>query len=275
MEVKSSDPTVFYQPGLAYASNFDPQAAIAASADQLALVMQMCMEGQSPCLTYQEALDKLKQQGYPYRNGDAKFYIANLYPEMEYIGYVLAIDAKTGTFARCVYSEVIAKTTAVGSVTPSVELLGIYDGNEENGSVFGNAGLTAGRAIVAVEHKGFEGATALYGSFTEGDVTDSSADAKSDQYIISELKGYWDTLSLTVLYDFYVAEWDIAQTALAYAQDANGNEGKVGRLAVTPRQKTGEVAELMAYVNAKTFATLDVPKSLVYNKNQSIKLTAL
>lgn len=265
LEINAEDPTIYYQPGIAYAEGFDPQAAIAASSGTLSQLMQMCMEGQNPCLTYQEALEKCSHM---YRNGDGKYYIANLYPEMEYIGYVLAIDAKTGTFARCVYSEVIAKTTAVGSVTPSVELLGIYDGNEENGSVFGNAGLTAGRVVVAVEHKNIEGATALFGGFTEGDVTDSSADAKSDQYIISELKGYWDTLSLTVPYNFYVAEWDIAQTALAYAQDANGNEGKVGRLAVTPKQKTGEVAELMAYVEAVAGNTVDShksSKSIVYS----------
>ena len=265
MEVKSSDPTVFYQPGLAYASNFDPQAAIAASADQLAWVMQMCMDGQSPCLTYQEALDKLKQQGYPYRNGDAKFYIANLYPETSYIGYVLAIDIKTGKFACCVSGDAAITTTAMGTVSPTIELLGIYDGNEENGKVFGNSDITAGRAIVAVEHKGFEGATALYGSFTEGDVTDATNPKFSDQYIISEFMGYWDNVNLTVPYNFYVAEWNYEQTALAYALDSNDYEAKVGRLLVNPVNKTGEIAELEAYVEAVNAAAPKASKSMVYS----------
>ena len=59
-EVVSSDPSIYYQPGIAYPNGFSPEAAMAASAETLAMVMQMCMEGQSPCLTHQEALDKLK-----------------------------------------------------------------------------------------------------------------------------------------------------------------------------------------------------------------------
>ena len=266
LEIDASDPTIYYQPGIAYANNFDPQSAIAASASTLSQLMQMCMEGQNPCLTYQEALEKCSHM---YRNGDGKYYVANLYPNTEYIGYVLVIDAKTGTFARCVYSELLATTNSVGAATPSIELLGIYDGNEENGAVFGDADLTAGRVVVAVEHKSFDGATALYGAFTEGDISDPTADPKfSDQYIISEFKGYWDTLRLDVPYNFYVAEWDIAQSALAYALDANGHEGKVGRLAVTPKQKTGDIAELQAYVDAVAGNTVEAykaSKSMVYS----------
>lgn len=271
LEIKSSDPTVFYQPGLAYAANFDPQAAIAASADQLALVMQMCMEGQSPCLTYQEALDKLKKQGYPYRNGDNKFYVANLYPETAYIGYALVIDIATGKFVRCVYSDVIATTTPVGSVNPTVELLGVYDGNEENGTIFDNSDLTAGRAIVAFEYKDFEGASALYASFTEGDVTDVTNPKFSDQYIISEFRGYWDSITLAAPYYFYVAEWNYDQSALAYALDSNDREGKVARLLINPKDKTGEIAELKAYVDAVVGNTTDAntaykaSKSMVYS----------
>lgn len=271
LEVKSSDPTIFYQPGLAYATNFDPQAAIAASADQLALVMQMCMEGQSPCLTYQEALDKLKKQGYPYRNGDNKFYVANLYPETSYIGYVLVIDITTGKFVRCVYSDVIATTTPVGSVNPTVELLGVYDGNEENGTIFGNSDLTAGRAIVAFEYKNFDGASALYASFTEGDVTDTTNPKFSDQYIISEFRGYWDSITLAAPYYFYVAEWNYDQSALTYALDSNDREGKVSRLLINPKDKTGEVSELEAYVDAVAGNTTDAysaykaSKSMVYS----------
>jgi hypothetical protein len=220
-------------------------------------------------------LDKLKKQGYPYRNGDNKFYVANLYPETSYIGYVLVIDITTGKFVRCVYSDVIATTTPVGSVNPTVELLGVYDGNEENGTIFGNSDLTAGRAIVAFEYKNFDGASALYASFTEGDVTDTTNPKFSDQYIISEFRGYWDSITLAAPYYFYVAEWNYDQSALTYALDSNDREGKVSRLLINPKDKTGEVSELQTYVNAKTFATLDAPKSLVYNKNQSIKLTAL
>ncbi|MEE1168384.1 MAG: hypothetical protein UHS52_05110, partial [Alistipes sp.] len=162
-EIESSDPSIYYQPGIAYPDGFNPEAAMAASADQLALVMQMCMEGQSPCLTHQEALDKLKQQGYPYRNGSAKFAVKNLNPETTYMGYVLAIDVKTGKFAKCYFDmDATVTTTSVGTVNPEIEILGVYNGDDENGTIFGDASLTVGKPIVAVTHKNIDGASALF-----------------------------------------------------------------------------------------------------------------
>ena len=263
-EVDASDASVYYQPGIAYADNFTPEAAIAASADQLALVMQMCMEGQSPCLTYQEAIDRLKQQGYPYRNGDGKYYVANLDPEREYIGYVLAIDMKTGKFARCYYSDVIAKTTAIGDVTPGVEILGVYNGNDENGTIFGDADFTVGRPIVAVRLTGVENASAAFAALTSDPYADVLA--LSDRYIIANMRGYWQELtSLSVPYHFFIADWDLEQTIVAYAQDANGLEAGVGAVGVTP-STSGDIEQLRAYVNEVNNA---VPKaatrSLVIN----------
>jgi hypothetical protein len=270
LEIKSSDSSVFYQPGLAYAEGFDPEAAMAASAGSLAQIMQMCMEGQSPCLTFQEAFDKLKKQGYPYRNGNAKFYVANLAPEKEIIGYVLAIDMKTGKFAKCYYSDVIAKTTSKGTITPTVEVLGIFNGDEENGTIFGDASLTAGRPIVVVNHKNVDGASALFTALT----TESTAEINSysDQYIISEyLKsqyGTWNEVeNIAVPYYFFVATWDVEQNVISYAQDANGHEGGVSRLAVTPVEYNEDLSVLKGYVDAVNNATAKaLPQSLVVSE---------
>ena len=260
LEIEASDPTIYYQPGIAYAEDFDPQAAISANSTLLSQLMQMCMEGQSPSLTIQEALEE--KCGAYYRNGNGKYYIANLFPERDYIGYVLAIDTKTGKFARCVYSDVIATTTAVGSVTPKVELLGVYNGDQENGSIFGVADLTAGRPIIAVKHTNVNDASALFSAIS----TDAYDDVVklSSQYIIANFRGYWQDVNLSVPYHFFVAEWDIDQTVVSYAQDANGHEGGVGCLAVKP-VTFGDINELKGYVdavnNASTASTF--AKSLV------------
>ena len=264
-EVISSDPSIYYQPGIAYPNGFSPEAAMQASAETLAMVMQMCMEGQNPCLTHQEALDKLKKQGYPYRNGSAKFYVANLEPNTTYMGYVLAIDVKTGKFAKCYFDlNATVTTTSVGTVDPTVEVLGVYNGNEENGSIFGDANLTAGRPIVAVTHKNIEGATALFTAISADSIDD--VNTLADRYILSEFRGYWSEIAnLTVPYEFFIAEWDIDQTVVSYAQDANGAEGKVARLGVKPVQ-TNDIKELRAYVNERNNATpAAMCQSLVVN----------
>ena len=264
-EIESSDPSIYYQPGIAYPDGFNPESAIAASADQLALVMQMCMEGQSPCLTYQEALDKLKQQGYPYRNGSAKFYVANLNPETTYMGYVLAIDVKTGKFAKCYFDlDSTVTTTAVGNVDPTIEILGVYNGEQEAGSIFGDISMTAGKPIVAVTHKNIEGASALFTAISADPFAD--VNALADRYIISEFRGYWSEIAnLNVPYEFFIAEWDIEQTVVSYAQDAEGREGKVARMGVTPSQ-VGDIEELRAYVEERNNAAVSAMcQSLVVN----------
>ena len=252
-EVESSDPSIYYQPGIAYPDGFNPESAIAASADQLALVMQMCMEGQSPCLTHQEALDKLKQQGYPYRNGSAKFYVANLEPNKTYMGYVLAIDVKTGKFAKCYFDmDATVTTTSVGNVNPEIEILGVYNGEHEAGTIFGDATMTAGKPIVAVTHNNIDGASALFTAITADSFDD--VNALADRYIISEFRGYWSEIAnLNVPYEFFIAEWDIDQTIVSYAQDATGAEGKVARLGVTTSQ-IDDIEELRAYVEERNNA---------------------
>lgn len=265
MEIEASDPTIYYQPGVAVAEGFDPQAAIDASSGLLSQLMQMCMESQNPCLTIHEALEKLCYNYY--HNGSRGFHVANLNPETEYIGYVLAIDATTGKFARCVYSEVIATTKSVGTVTPEVELLGVYNGDDENGTIFGDAKLTLGRPIVAVKLNSVENARALFSAITTDPYVD--VDALPDRYIISEFRDYWQEVNLSVPYHFFVAQWDVEQTVVAYAKDANGYEGGVGLLAVKP-VSAGDINELKGYVDAVNNATPKaMAKSLVIAENDT------
>ena len=262
LEIEASDPTIYYQPGIAYAENFDPQAALDASSPLLAQLVQMTMEGQSPSLTFWEALEE-KLYNY-YRNGDGKYYVANLEPNREYIGYVLAIDVNTRKFARCVYSEVIATTTSVGEVTPQVELLGVYNGEHEAGTIFGDKELTSGRPIIAVKLNNIENASAAYAALSNDPYADVAALA--DRYIISEFRGYWQPLtSLAVPYHFFIAEWDLEQTVVAYAQDANGHEAKVARMGVEP-VNSGDIEELRGYVDAVNNASaVAAAKSLVFS----------
>jgi hypothetical protein len=261
LEMTNNDPTVYYLPGVAFASNFSEQAVMSAYEASLAQIMQMCMEGQNPCLTYQEALEKLQAQGYSYRNGNANFYIANLTPETSFIAFALAIDITTGKFVKCYYSDVVS-TTAVGSVNPSIEILGIYDGNEENGTIFGNAALTEDTPIVAIKYNNLENASKLFTAISK----DAYDDVKntSDQLIIALYHGYWNEVNnIASPYEFFFAVWDTEHTAYAYAQDANGAEGQVARTGFKP-QTAGDIEELRGYVEAHNNALKSaISKSMV------------
>lgn len=263
LEIKPSDPTIYYLPGVAVANGFNPQAPMGQYNSFLAQHVEMVMTGQSPSLTFWEALEEKLSDFY--RNGAGKFGVRNLEPETEYLAYVLVIDAKKREFVRCVYSEVIAKTEAVGEVNPSAKVLGTYNGDTEAGTVFNNAELTAGRAILAVEIENFNGASAVFSALSADACEDIAS--LTDHYIISEFRGYWNQLrSLDVPYEFLVADWDVAQTILVYAEDANGNEGQVARIGVTPTGAGDNIEELKNYVEAVNNAVAQPAKSMVFGE---------
>lgn len=182
-----------------------------------------------------------------FRNGSGRYYIANLAPETDYTCYLLAIDVKTGLFAKCYSSEVSTKTISVGTVTPSIEVLGVYNGSLEAGEIFGDAEATSKKPIIAVKYGNFEGASAVYTHFTATDYEVENIE-KSHQYIIANFRGYWNELkSFVTPYDFFFGQWDVDNAIVAYAQDANGNEGLVARHVFTP-SASGDLDELRRYV---------------------------
>ena len=249
LEVTAADPTIYYLPGVEVAANFDGQSKISAYSGFLAQQIQMCMEGQSPCLTIQEALE-MKCSSF-FRNGSGRYYIANLAPETEYTCYLLAIDVKTGLFAKCYSSEFTTTTTAIGTITPTIEVLGVYNGSVEAGEIFGDAEATLGKPIIAVKYSKFNGASAVYTHYTTEEYEIENIDdpnLKKDQYIIANYRGYWNELkSFVTPYDFFFGKWDVDNAIVAYAQDANGTEGTVARHVFTPKA-FNDLEELRGYV---------------------------
>ena len=271
LNVETNDPTVYYMPGVAPVGSFDAAALIANYSGFLKTQMELYQIAE-PGISNHRALEEWGSTYF--RNGNGRYNVKNLLPDTEYVGYVLVIDAAQGIFVRGVASEeAIATTTSVGSVNPEVELLGIYNGNDENGTIFGNAAATAGNPIVAVKHTNVDGASALYGAISEGDDIGENGKPVSDQYIIAQFYGYWMEVNLDVPYNFYVAKWDIDQMVVAYALDADGREGKVDRLFITDWTKTNDIAELKAYVDEVNAAIEKQPEatalscSMVYSES--------
>jgi hypothetical protein len=64
------------------------------------------------------------------------------------------------------------------------------------------------------------------------------------------LKFYWDQVSLSQPYSFFVTTWQMEQTVFAYAEDANGGKGALGRflLCATAEEK-GSIDDLKALVD--------------------------
>lgn len=195
-----------------------------------------------------------------------------LNPESTYMGYVVVYNPEDGHVLKLHKFENLATTKSVGSVTPGIELVGYYSGDEENGSVFGQPDATKGKAITVVKYTNLDGARSLFATMLEDDITNTAN--YSDSYLWGEAAQYWKSVKTSEPYSFYVAEWDLAQTALAYAVDNNGLPGGIGRLYTMPTaDNKGDIADLKALVdelNAASKQSFALPCSVVYNEGIKI-----
>ena len=210
-----------------------------------------------------------------YYHGNLSSTAAGIEPETEVMGFVFALDPKTGHVVKAHSFNPLAKTIAVGSVTPTIELVGYYSGREENGTIFGDAAYTAEKAITVVKYTNIDNARSLFATMLGGVLTNPATEP--DAKVWGDAKPYWANVSVAQPYSFYLADWDYEQTALAYANDSDGVAGGIARLYTLPTaENKSDIEELRALVNELNSAaekSLMLPESLVISENTGMMLT--
>ncbi len=238
--VTPSDATTYYYGDVCVASEYD-EASIVAEVEAGIQQMYEMNKMFSPDLTMSAMIAQY------YWNGPNVMDADNLTPDTEYTVYILALDSKTGKVVKAHKYPSFAKTKPVGTIVPEIELIGYYSGDEEAGAIFGQPEATAGKAIAVVKYNVDPAATALYSGVLEGNGMD--AVEYDDAYINEMLKFYWDGVSLQQPYSFFVTTWQMQQTVFAYAEDANGGKGALGRFLLCPTaEEKGDIEDLKALV---------------------------
>ena len=263
--ITPSEASTYYIFDVIEPADWNEEAAVEAVNAGIAEILEM-QQAYDPNVTLSQVLSM-----YYYR-GAYNVTVSGMTPETTVMGYICAIDHKTGTVARTHVFNPLTTTTKVGDITPTVELVGNYSGKEENGTIFGDAEYTAQKAITVVKYTNFDGARSLFASMMGGNNLNFSD---------AELFGqaYWSSVSTSQPYSFYLVDWDYEQTALAYAVDANGLAGGVGRLltCATAENKNGieELRALVNELNAASKSSFSMPTSIVVNEGiQFTNITA-
>jgi hypothetical protein len=239
--VTPSDVTTYYYGDVCVASEYD-EATLVAQVEEGIQQMYEMNKMFSPDLTMSAMIAQY------YWNGTNVMTAENLTPDTEYTVYILALDAKTGKVVKAHSYPSFAKTKPLGTIVPQIELVGYYSGDEEAGAIFGQPDFTAGKAIAVVKYNVDPSATSLYSGVLEGNGMDAAE--YDDAYINDMLKFHWDQVSLSQPYSFFVTTWQMEQTVFAYAEDANGGKGALGRflLCATAEDK-GSIDDLKALVD--------------------------
>ena len=265
--ITPSEASTYYIFDVIEPSQWDETAAVEAINAGIAEILEM-QQAYDPNVTLSQVLSM-----YYYR-GAYNVTVSGMTPETTVMAYVCAIDHKTGTVAKTHVFNPLVTTTEVGSITPTVELVGNYSGKEENGTIFGDAAYTENSAIAVIKYTNFDGARSLFSSML-GDNMMNYTDAELFGYA----NGYWTSVSTSQPYSFYLVEWDYEQTALAYAVDANGLAGGVGRLVNTAtaenKQDIEELRTLVNELNSASKSSFSLPTSVVIGESTKFIATSL
>ncbi len=261
MNITSSDPTIYYIPGACVPEEYNEEQYMAWEKEAFDYYYNGSKDF-NPSITIAEVLDQY------YYNGSSSVMVSGLLPDTEIMAYIYALDSRTGEIVKTFTFENVARTATLGDANPQVEIVGYYSGDDEAGSIFGNAALSAGKAIIVVKYTNLDNARTLFTTMLEGDC--SSATAYPDRELWTLATGYWATCSMTQPYGFYTSEWNADMTALAYCVDHNGKAGEIGRCyACATAENKSDIEELRALVNELNGATrssLEMPRSIVVSE---------
>ena len=242
MNIKSSDPTIYYLPGACKRENYNEEEFKRLERENFDYIFEETYK-LNPSITIAELLDQ-----YYYR-GDVSVEVSGLDPDTEIMGYIMVIDIHTADVVRCITFDNVAHTDTLGITAPEVELVGYYSGDDENGTIFNDKSATQGRVITVVKYNNLDNVRTLFTTMVEGDC--SNLTTYSDAEIWSLTTGYWTTCSVNQPYTFYLVDWNVEQTALAYATDNSGKVGTIGRLLTLPTaDNKGDIEELRELYNS-------------------------
>ena len=240
MNISSSDPTIYYVPGACVAGEYDAQTFVSYEEETFNYYYTGSKDF-NPSITICEVLDQY------YYNGNCAVQVSGLQPDTEIMAYIFALDVHTGKVVKTYTFDNVARTDTLGVANPTIELVGYFSGDEEAGAIFGDAAATRGKAITVVKYNDLDNVRTLFTTMVEGDCSNSSAYSDSELWSIAE--GYWKTCKVSSPYTFYLADWNLEQTALAYAADTDGKAGGIARLYTMPTaENKGDIEVLKRLV---------------------------
>ncbi len=261
--VTSSVASTYYTPGVCKPEEYNEEVLVSEVEAGIAEILEM-QQTYDPNITLSQVL------GMYFYKGNYTIDASGMQPETTIMGYIFAIDHKTGKVAKVQTFENLATTRKPGDVTPTVEFIGNYSGNDENGQVLGDANLTKGKAISVFKYSNLDGARSLFTTLLGDNLMNYT-----DPELWKMATGYWDTCSMSQPYGFYVTDWNYEHTALAYAVDsATGQPGGIGRATTKPtinnKNDIQELIDLVNELNAAQKSSFSVPQSIVVSEGISL-----
>lgn len=263
INVDAYNEDVYYFPSVSFVGSYDEAALI----EQVNKIYNE--QYQLILIKYKDNPDAVTpevvmEESVYFAKGDRSFTVKNVPPQTGVMCALFVMRTNTGKVGEVYTYDNLATTAAPCNITPTIELVGIYSGDEENGEVLGDATATAGRPIIVAKTSNFEGASAVYAVYGERDRTDTMTSPFTDANLLWYYDN-WVNVNMDAPYTFHVANWDQVAHLFAYAKDSNGIEGGVGRCkyTVSSLDEVDPISELKEYYDQAMASQSALPASLV------------
>ena len=269
MNVTSTDNTIYYAPGVCKAEEYNEALFVQYETEAFDYYVEEYKKF-NPTITVAEILDQY------YYNGGSTLQVSGLLPDTEYMGYIFALDVRTGKVVKSFTFPAIARTSQLSDVAqPQVELVGYFSGDEEAGKVFDDAAATKGRVITVVKYTNLEGVRTLFSMISPGDVSNPLNTPDAELWGLT--LGYWKTVNTEQPYSYYLTDWNEVYTALCYATDTSGVVGPMNRLyTCATADNKSDIQKLIDLTNEQNTARksdFSLPESLVFGEAQKSGVT--
>lgn len=262
VEFTPDDETVYYGFNLIPDSEFDEARII----EEVESAIQEMFEMQHQFNPGSTMLDVVTN----YFHGVQTYRFTDLKPGVSYTCFVVPLTFE-GKVAKCEARKGFLTTPQLSDASLTAKVMGVFDGNEEAGNIFGQPDLTKDKAIVVIKATPSAGATKLFGNMQQLDENGDMLDPQKmpDDMIYSQLFYYWSELNMKAPYMFTVIPWDADQLFFGYALDDKGIMGSLLRHRV-PAAKQGETDPIDKLVELVELADVETDTSAVRTAGNTV-----
>ena len=256
LEVTPSDETVYYMP-LLYPKGEDKESI---KGRMMAGFNSMLYQTQQQLNPYATIWDIIAQSAYI---GKESMTYSSVVSGEEYTLLILTFDKK-GIHSERYFNESYVTIPGLSPATKvdGMKVAGVFSGDEENGSIFGQPDAVRGKAIVAMSYQ------------CTPDVVKAFASVNADQTQVDELDPNqlpdkeilnanlnWGNMNVKHPYQFLVTDWDMANISYSFGINGKDERGPIARAlipACTPDkvQPISELKKLVDEANSKEEAAM-------------------
>lgn len=237
LNIKPSDPSVLYIP-LLYPDTESKESIKGRLIASIRRTLDQTRAGGfNPDATLWDIINQMADLG-----DSQPEWTSSLTPGGKYTLMILTFD-KEGIAAERLFTPSYLTVPSLSTETvDGAEIAGIFDGNEENGQVFGQPGLVKDKVIMVIKYRLSQGITEPYAAANEdqANVDELDPNVLPDAQILRNAGLQWAKMKRTVSYMFLLAKWDTPQISYSYGYNKDMERGPIARAqirAVTINEK--------------------------------------